>query len=145
MGCNDRDVSTLSRNCTAPTNCNCGTSTLSDTTTNTGTSTTLSKSCRTAARPSPAPSGNPLWGSRALTWTDVMMTVVSLCTDSGVRGGVGRPFAKGGDARRSGPPGNNSVGSVTNHRTDTLPLQTPWLALSFTSQAPHEGWDLTGC
>ena len=38
---------------------------------------------------------------------------------------MGRHSPKGGDARRSSPPGNCSVGSVTHHRTDSLPLQTP--------------------
>ena len=74
------------------------------------------------------------------------MTVISLCTDSGVRGGVDRPSPKGGDARRSGPPGNFSVGSVTHHPTDSLPLQTSWLPQSFTSQAPIRvrSWLATG-
>ena len=47
---------------------------------------------------------------------------------------MGRSAPKGGDSRRSSPPGNHSVGSVTHHRTDSLPLQTPWLTPSFTSQ-----------
>ena len=63
--------------------------------------------------PTPPPSQleNPLWE------TDVMETVVPLCTDSGVRGGVGRPSPKGGDARRTSPPGGYSVGSATHHWT----------------------------
>ena len=81
--------------------------------------------------PSPAPSGNPLWGCRAPPQTEVIMTVVSLCTDSGVRGGVGRASPKGGDARRTSPPGSYSAGSVTHHRTDSLLLQTPCLPPSF--------------
>ena len=67
--------------------------------------------------PPPAPSGNPLWGSRAPPWTDIMLTSITV-QGSEVRGGVGRSALKGGDSRRSSPQGNYSVGSVTHHRTE---------------------------
>ena len=52
----------------------------------TGTSTTTALPTHLSPSLPPAPTGNPLWGSRAPPLTDVIMTVVLLCTDSGVHG-----------------------------------------------------------
>ena len=57
--------------------------------------------------------------------------------------GAGRT-PEGGDTERLNPPGNNSRRSVAHHGTNTLHLQNPWQAPSFTSQVPHKGQDLTG-
>ena len=48
---------------------------------------------------------------------------------------------EGGESRRTSPPGNNSRGSVTHRRTNTLPLESlagSWLAPGFTSQSPKK-------
>ena len=107
----------------------CGTGTPRSPPRATGTSATLSKSCRTAARkrpyPNPAPSGNPLWGSRAPPQTDVVLTVVSLCTGLWGPRGRGSPFLEGGDTGRTSPPGNNSRESVAHNGLVSLHLQTP--------------------
>ena len=82
----------------------------------TETSTTLPSSPTLRPYP-PAPSGNPLWGSRAPPQTDVIMFVVSLCTGLWGPRGRGSAHPKVADTRRPRPQGNNSRRSVAHHRT----------------------------
>ena len=110
----------------------------------TGTSSTSAFLPSASAPFPPAPSGNPLWGSRAPPQTDVMLTAVSSVQGSGVRGGVGQltrrwPTRDGHILRATTPEGVSPIIGP-----GTLPLQTPratrngdpWPAPGFPSQSP---------
>ena len=93
--------------------------------------------------PRPLLPKNPLWGSWAPPCTNVMLTAVSsvrALVSTGAR--VAPPKEATHDGQS--PPGNNSRGSVTHHRTCLAALADTWLTPSFTSQVSLKGQDLTG-
>ena len=87
---------------------------------------------RLAAPPTHSPSGNPLWGSLDRRNNDRHIALYGLGSPRG-RG------PKGGDARRSSPQGNFSVGSVTHHRTRLAAPADPVAASEFHQPSHKQG------
>ena len=77
----------------------------------------------------PAPSGNPLWSSRAPPWTHVIVDRSTFCTRLWGPRERGSAHPKVADTRRTSPRGNNPPGSVAHHRTHHAAPADPWADL----------------